>query len=241
MTELFKCRKSGTQCCAPKSLIRELVEQKNGGGNSGSSPSRNDSIAAQYQPHYPSQGKLQCSFTRNPCLFQVPDLSSGVTTIELSQKPYIFNSSSCLNCFKTSFWGYNSNNLQNYASDRLESQCQAKRGWALIQKPFQGAINLVSLWICQRKDSGHLPFQNSTSEPSTCFNIQCIDKNGIHCFKNSYSYLYISLAAYIFCPAMVFRTLCWTKPLRSYFVYHCLPSLIQSVSVRFLVLTVGIF
>lgn len=55
MTELFKCRKSGTQCCAPKSVIRELVEQKNGGGAGGSTASRNDSIAAQYQPHYAPQ------------------------------------------------------------------------------------------------------------------------------------------------------------------------------------------
>ncbi|XP_054263272.1 protein masquerade isoform X2 [Macrosteles quadrilineatus] len=55
MTELFKCRKSGTQCCAPKSVIRELVEQKNGGGAGGPTASRNDSIAAQYQPHYAPQ------------------------------------------------------------------------------------------------------------------------------------------------------------------------------------------
>lgn len=33
MTELFKCKKSGTQCCAPKSLIRE---------GSDSAGSRND-------------------------------------------------------------------------------------------------------------------------------------------------------------------------------------------------------
>lgn len=25
MTELFKCRKSGTKCCAPKSMIREVM------------------------------------------------------------------------------------------------------------------------------------------------------------------------------------------------------------------------
>lgn len=28
MTELFKCRKSGTKCCAPKSLIKEALGQK---------------------------------------------------------------------------------------------------------------------------------------------------------------------------------------------------------------------
>lgn len=28
MTEVFKCRKMGTKCCAPKSLIRETLGQK---------------------------------------------------------------------------------------------------------------------------------------------------------------------------------------------------------------------
>lgn len=28
MTEVFKCRKSGTKCCAPKSLIREITGAK---------------------------------------------------------------------------------------------------------------------------------------------------------------------------------------------------------------------
>lgn len=28
MTEVFKCRKSGTKCCAPKSLIKETIGQK---------------------------------------------------------------------------------------------------------------------------------------------------------------------------------------------------------------------
>lgn len=27
MTELFKCRKSGTKCCAPKSMIREVSQK----------------------------------------------------------------------------------------------------------------------------------------------------------------------------------------------------------------------
>lgn len=51
MTELFKCRKSGTQCCAPKSVIREFQEQKQGGVNAAHSTSRNDSVASQYRPH----------------------------------------------------------------------------------------------------------------------------------------------------------------------------------------------
>lgn len=28
MTEIFKCRKSGTKCCAPKSMIREAMGHK---------------------------------------------------------------------------------------------------------------------------------------------------------------------------------------------------------------------
>lgn len=28
MTEVFKCRKPGTKCCAPKTLIKETINQK---------------------------------------------------------------------------------------------------------------------------------------------------------------------------------------------------------------------
>lgn len=28
MTEIFKCRKAGTKCCAPKTLIREALGHK---------------------------------------------------------------------------------------------------------------------------------------------------------------------------------------------------------------------
>lgn len=28
MTEIFKCRKAGTKCCAPKSMIKEALGQK---------------------------------------------------------------------------------------------------------------------------------------------------------------------------------------------------------------------
>ncbi|KAJ9573757.1 hypothetical protein L9F63_008881, partial [Diploptera punctata] len=51
MTELFRCRKSGTQCCAPKSSIRELQEQKNGGG----AQARNETVAPHYRPMPPQQ------------------------------------------------------------------------------------------------------------------------------------------------------------------------------------------
>ncbi|XP_069675785.1 protein masquerade-like [Periplaneta americana] len=50
MTDLFRCRKSGTQCCAPKSVIREQLEQKQGGS---SQLSRNDTVPAHYLPPPP--------------------------------------------------------------------------------------------------------------------------------------------------------------------------------------------
>ncbi|KAL1461117.1 hypothetical protein WDU94_013048 [Cyamophila willieti] len=48
MTEIFKCKKSGTQCCAPKSVIREVMDQKNG-------VTRNDTFTNHYRPYSPQQ------------------------------------------------------------------------------------------------------------------------------------------------------------------------------------------
>lgn len=53
MTDLFKCRKSGTQCCAPKSVIREHLEKKNGIDNA-----RNDTV-------FPSFG-MQAPYKTTP-------------------------------------------------------------------------------------------------------------------------------------------------------------------------------
>lgn len=65
MTDVFKCRKPGTQCCASKTQIREVVEQKTGVVNHGASsppstpqnfggfPQRNDTLP-QFRPHVPS-------------------------------------------------------------------------------------------------------------------------------------------------------------------------------------------
>ena len=39
MTEMFKCRKSGTKCCAPKSLIKEALGQKENSSNLSTQPS----------------------------------------------------------------------------------------------------------------------------------------------------------------------------------------------------------
>jgi hypothetical protein len=51
MTDIFKCRKSGTQCCAPKSVIREILDQRN---PQGSPPdlSRNDTASPVYPNNY---------------------------------------------------------------------------------------------------------------------------------------------------------------------------------------------
>ncbi|XP_050421336.1 protein masquerade isoform X2 [Adelges cooleyi] len=72
MTDVFKCRKPGTQCCASKSQIREVVEQKTGvtgqgaashmvGGPPPSTPQnyggythRNDTVPSSFRPHVPS-------------------------------------------------------------------------------------------------------------------------------------------------------------------------------------------
>jgi hypothetical protein len=46
MTDLFRCHKSGTQCCAPKSMIREVLDQKNGG----TAQARNETFPPHYRP-----------------------------------------------------------------------------------------------------------------------------------------------------------------------------------------------
>lgn len=65
MTDVFKCRKPGTQCCASKTQIREVMEQKTGVVDHGVSPPqstpqnyggfihRNDTIPP-FRPHVPS-------------------------------------------------------------------------------------------------------------------------------------------------------------------------------------------
>lgn len=70
MTDVFKCRKPGTQCCASKTQIREVVEQKTGVVNQLHGPAvnpapsapqsyggafthRNDTVPP-FRPHVPS-------------------------------------------------------------------------------------------------------------------------------------------------------------------------------------------
>ncbi|PNF34708.1 hypothetical protein B7P43_G05488 [Cryptotermes secundus] len=49
MTDLFRCHKFGTQCCAPKSMIREVLDQKHGG----SAQTRNETVSPHYRPSAP--------------------------------------------------------------------------------------------------------------------------------------------------------------------------------------------
>jgi hypothetical protein len=66
MTDLFRCHKSGTQCCAPKSMIREVLDQKHGG----TAQARNETFPPHYRPPLsalvPGEGTLKygpCSVT----------------------------------------------------------------------------------------------------------------------------------------------------------------------------------
>jgi hypothetical protein len=49
MTDLFRCHKIGTQCCAPKSMIREILDQKHGS----SAQARNETVSPHYRPSAP--------------------------------------------------------------------------------------------------------------------------------------------------------------------------------------------
>ncbi|CAH0384577.1 unnamed protein product [Bemisia tabaci] len=55
MTDVFKCRKTGTQCCAPKSLIRDVLDSKSPQGSSSLSNNRNDTYPVPFKPHYSPQ------------------------------------------------------------------------------------------------------------------------------------------------------------------------------------------
>lgn len=65
MTDLFKCKKSGTICCAPKSRILEVQ---------GTMMSRNDTIPAFVNQQQPAQSVPQYMATKNS---YAPVLQSG--------------------------------------------------------------------------------------------------------------------------------------------------------------------
>ncbi|KAK7873858.1 hypothetical protein R5R35_005721 [Gryllus longicercus] len=56
MSDLFKCRKAGTQCCAPKTLVRELQAELNGGKHAAAAVARNETVAGgDHRPTHPSR------------------------------------------------------------------------------------------------------------------------------------------------------------------------------------------
>ena len=63
MTELFRCHKSGTQCCAPKSMIREVLDQKHGG----SVQARNETFPPHYRPPPSALVPGEGTFKTGPC------------------------------------------------------------------------------------------------------------------------------------------------------------------------------
>ncbi|KDR18860.1 Chymotrypsinogen B [Zootermopsis nevadensis] len=63
MTELFRCRKSGTQCCAPKSMIREMLDQRHGGNGQ----ARNETVSPHYRlPSAHTTGHLPSALAPGP-------------------------------------------------------------------------------------------------------------------------------------------------------------------------------
>lgn len=78
MTDLFKCRKYGTQCCAPKSIIRDHIEKK----NEVDSNSRNDTVYpgphGLHSPHKNvSSSVYNMKYTSNPLLSHPEHTTQG--------------------------------------------------------------------------------------------------------------------------------------------------------------------
>lgn len=90
MTEIFKCKKSGTQCCAPKSVIREVMDQKNG-------VSRNDTFTNHYRPYSPQHPPPPPMSHQvhqppmSPAAAPYPTYSTTTTTI----RPAVYNKYVC--------------------------------------------------------------------------------------------------------------------------------------------------
>ncbi|XP_008487216.1 protein masquerade, partial [Diaphorina citri] len=87
MTEIFKCKKSGTQCCAPKSVIREVLDQKNG-------VSRNDTFTNHYRPYSPQHQPPSHQVHQtalSPAAASYPTYSTTSTTV----RPAVYNKYVC--------------------------------------------------------------------------------------------------------------------------------------------------
>lgn len=105
MTDVFKCRKPGTQCCASKTQIREVVEQKTGVINQGpnlpsqSTPQtyggfthRNDTIPP-FRPHVPSSLQV---YTPSPVDYSAnPTVSTLTTSNPVPSKPSTYSKYVC--------------------------------------------------------------------------------------------------------------------------------------------------
>ncbi|XP_049784600.1 protein masquerade [Schistocerca cancellata] len=84
MTDLFKCRKSGTQCCASKTLIRETIEEK-----SGHSSDQNHTVTA-VEPYRPTLRPSHHPAPHNPYTTSV-----AATTTTSTTRPPVYSKYVC--------------------------------------------------------------------------------------------------------------------------------------------------
>ncbi|XP_015375314.1 PREDICTED: serine proteinase stubble [Diuraphis noxia] len=104
MTDVFKCRKPGTQCCASKTQIREVVEQKTGVINNVVNPPqsthqtyggfthRNDTVPP-FRPHVPSSLQV---YTPSPVDYSAnPTVSTLTTSNPVPSKPSTYSKYVC--------------------------------------------------------------------------------------------------------------------------------------------------
>ncbi|XP_077294936.1 trypsin-like serine protease domain-containing protein masquerade [Arctopsyche grandis] len=76
MTDLFKCRKTGTQCCAPKTRIQEMIGSKQQQNEGQQAASRNDTTSSYAPPSpYPTTTPTHVTTTYAP-IEQAPSLTT---------------------------------------------------------------------------------------------------------------------------------------------------------------------
>lgn len=64
MTDLFKCRKTGTQCCAPKTRIQEMIGSKQQQNEGQQAASKNDTTSSYAPPSpYPTTTPIHVTTT----------------------------------------------------------------------------------------------------------------------------------------------------------------------------------
>ncbi|VVC28286.1 Hypothetical protein CINCED_3A025874 [Cinara cedri] len=103
MTDVFKCRKPGTQCCASKTQIREVVEQKSGTVSSPPPPTppsygaqfghRNDTIPPPFRPHIPSSLQVytpsSVDYPANPTVSTLTTTSNPIPSKPSTYSKYV--------------------------------------------------------------------------------------------------------------------------------------------------------